>query len=166
MLNSTNHTARYQLDRFLNSEASWQYDLDAYDLALLNAICYYIDLEKDGRNACCAKQCVLADRSRMHRTEANERIQKLNKMGLIVCERRWKLVWITLGKNLIKSSVATRSSSPRLLDQVADDDTTIEEKKQNIREETTDDDSFILDEELMDVPKVDDFMRIFSCELE
>jgi hypothetical protein len=39
MANITRDTARYQLDRFLNSDISWKYDLDPYDISLLNAIC-------------------------------------------------------------------------------------------------------------------------------
>ena len=159
MTNITRDTARYQLDRFLNSENSHEYDLNSCDIALLNAICYYIDLEKDGRNACCAKRITLANRSRMNRDTANIHVQKLKDQGLIICERRWKLTWITLDNNLIKTVSPSLSKRASRLDQDVLTVTTIEEKKQNKRETTTEIDSFINDEELMDVPEVENFIQ-------
>jgi hypothetical protein len=146
MVNDNQDTARFQLDRFLNGDHSFDYDLDAYDIALLYAITYYIDLQKKGKNACLAKQSTLATRARLDRKVANRRIKKLAQYNLIVINRRWKLLWITLGDNLIMSLPGTALSTREGHDQGADRYTTIEDKKQRIRE-TTQEESFLFEDE-------------------
>jgi hypothetical protein len=125
-------TARFQLDRFLNSKKSYEYDLNPYDIALLNTIVYYIDCDKQGLNICCAKQITIANRSRMSRWKVSKSLKKLNNYELISMQRRWKLYLITVGNNLIMCVPHTRSSVPQLHDQVCSTHTTIEDKKHKI----------------------------------
>jgi hypothetical protein len=127
-------TARYLLDSFLNSHNSHDFDLDHYDLIILYAITYYIDLDKNGKNSCCAKQTTLASRSRIDRKVVNRRINKLKKMNLIRTERKWKLLWISLGENILVYLPGTLSSTSQVHDPVPTRYTTIEKKKQSIRE--------------------------------
>lgn len=134
--NSTNHdddnqpfhTARFYLDKFLSSENFSDYNLVAADIALLNAICYYIDCDKDGKNACCAKRITLANRSGICRDAANKHIKKMMKLNLIQVDRRWKLTWITLAENLIKTLPTSLSRRSGRLDQDVADVLTIEDK--------------------------------------
>lgn len=142
------NSSRYQLDNFLNSDESHNYKIDAIDISILYTITYYIDCNQKGLNACFAKQATLAQRARLNRKTINLRIEKLANLNLICTERRWKLLWITLGKNIIELPtvtgeheennlvvlpVVTRSSYPELLDQVTHSNTTIEHNNKNIR---------------------------------
>lgn len=165
--NDINDTAQYQLTRFLKHNNSIDYNLDAIDVALLYAIAYYIDCDKDGKNTCCAKQQTLANLIRCDRKTVNRRLKKLSKQCLIIVERRWKLLWITFDENLVLYLSGTLSSTYEVHDQVPNGYTTIEDKKQKIREKHNSD-VFLLNEEheeefneedLMAVPEVDNFIK-------
>lgn len=91
-------TARFQLDRFLNSDNSHTYLLDPLDLVILHTIAYYMDVSK---YSFLFKQATIAKRTRMNLQTVNHRIKKLRKFNLIQTKRKPRGMWITWGENLV-----------------------------------------------------------------
>ena len=101
-MNNNKHTARYQLSRFLQSDKSFELNLDAKDVSILMTIFDFMD--SGDSESCFALLQKISKISRVPRRTAIDRIKKLESLKIIKSKRTNYKKIITIGE-LIKLDV-------------------------------------------------------------
>ena len=102
MRNGIKSNAKYQLNSFLHSEESFQYDIDPYDIVILHEIAYAQDLHME---SCLLTQKNLAKKCRMSLRQIKTRLSKLVEIKLLCRKKNWKLYVHVLSNVILKQEV-------------------------------------------------------------
>ena len=89
--------AQWQLNNFINSPRSYEFDLNGNDLAILYIIARYLDMPD---NICCLKQINLAKETRTSDPTIRRRCKYLVKTKILFRYLKGKLYYYELGEEV------------------------------------------------------------------
>lgn len=92
---SVRQKALFQLTSFINSEQSYELEIDPYDITILFIISRYLDMPKE---ICCIRQIHLAKECRISERELRHRCAALVSKKLLFRYTKGKLYYYELGE--------------------------------------------------------------------